>query len=98
MLTKNIKFKNFINLSRKASINNHKDLLLNFIKKNSKILSSFSKDYKYNYNKKLINKYKNFSNYVIIGMGGSILGSKAIYHFLNHKIKKNFFFFWQFRK
>ena len=25
-------------------------------------------------------------------MGGSILGSKAIYQFLSHKIKKNFFF------
>ena len=25
-------------------------------------------------------------------MGGSILGAKAIFHFLKHKIKKNFFF------
>ena len=26
-------------------------------------------------------------------MGGSILGSKSIYNFLHHKIKKEFFFF-----
>ena len=28
----------------------------------------------------------------MVGVGGSILGAKAIYYFLNHKIKKNFFF------
>ncbi len=40
-------------------------------------------------------KFKNFKNFktvIIIGMGGSILASKAIYHFLKHKIKKKFIF------
>ena len=32
------------------------------------------------------------TNFRIIGMGGSSLGSKAIYDFLNFKIKKNFLF------
>ena len=37
-------------------------------------------------------KIKNKNIYNIIGMGGSILGSKTIYSFLKHKIKKNFKF------
>lgn len=40
-------------------------------------------------------KYSNFKKYktiVIIGMGGSILGTKAIYSFLRHKIKKKLIF------
>ena len=50
--------------------------------------------YKYlnSYTNLNINKYKKYKNYRIIGMGGSVLGSKAIYNFLIHKIKKNFFF------
>ena len=46
-------------------------------------------------NIKFDEKYKNFKKFktiVIIGMGGSILGSKAIYSFLKHKIKKKFIF------
>ena len=40
-------------------------------------------------------KYSNFKKYktiIIIGMGGSILGAKAIYSFLKHKIKKELIF------
>ena len=51
-----------------------------------------TKKYKYSYKNKGITKYKNFFNYRIIGMGGSSLGAKAIYNFLKHKIKKNFYF------
>ena len=35
---------------------------------------------------------KKFKTIVIIGMGGSILGTKAIYSFLKHKIKKKLIF------
>ena len=48
--------------------------------------------YKDSFTKKNISKYKKYSNIVLIGMGGSILGAKAIYNFLEHKIKKNFYF------
>jgi len=41
---------------------------------------------------KNIKKYKNFQNLRVIGMGGSSLGSEAIYDFLRKKIKKNFTF------
>ena len=55
-------------------------------------IKSFKKNYNYSYNKEIINKYKKFSNINIIGMGGSSLGTKAIYSFLKHKIKKKLLF------
>ena len=48
--------------------------------------------YKYSYSKKIIKKYKKLSNLRIIGMGGSVLGSEAIYDFLKPKIKKKITF------
>ena len=93
MLSRNIKFKNFSNKSKSLSISRSFNVLKNdYFKKKLKILLSLSKNYKYSYNKKIVHKYKKFQNFKIIGMGGSILGPKAIYQFLNHKIKKNFFF------
>ena len=93
MISKNIKFKNFAEKSKKLLIANHfKKLKNSYFKKKLNLLSSLSDNYKYSYNKKIIYKYKKFNNFVVTGMGGSILGTKAIYYFLNHKIKKNFFF------
>ena len=93
MLSRNIKFKNFSNKSKSLSISRSFNVLKNdYFKKKLKILLSLSENYKYSYNKKIVHKYKKFQNIKIIGMGGSILGPKAIYQFLNHKIKKNFFF------
>ena len=93
MISKNIKFKNFIkskkNLTKSNKFKEIKNFLLN---KKLLLLHSFTKNYKYSYSKKIINKYKKFNNFAVIGMGGSILGSKAIYQFLNHKIKKKFIF------
>ena len=93
MLTNNIKFKNFSVKSKNLHLNKiFKNLKINYLKGQIKFLLSFSKSYKYSYSKKLVHKYKNFLNFRVIGMGGSILGAKAIFQFLNHKIKKNFFF------
>ena len=39
-----------------------------------------------------LEKFKKFNSVVLIGMGGSILGSEAIYDFLNCSIKKKFYF------
>jgi len=89
MLTKNIVFKNFkLKKDNKKIRHDFKS----FLKENSILLKSLSANYKNSYNKKLISKYKNFLNVRIIGMGGSILGTKAIYNFLKYKIKKNFYF------
>jgi len=89
MLTTNIKFKNF--KIKKKTINIKKELI-SLLNENNHVVNSLSKYYKNSFNKKTLFKYKKFSNYRIIGMGGSILGTQAIYDFLNSKIKKNFYF------
>ena len=89
MLTKKIRFKNF-----KGKIYNKKILndLKALLKEKNTVLESLSKSYKYSYGKKIVSKMKKYSHYRIIGMGGSILGTEAIYDFLREKIKKNFYF------
>jgi len=56
-------------------------------------LESYAKDYEFEFSNKLLKKYSKYKNIIILGIGGSILGTKAIYSFFNKKIKKNFFFF-----
>jgi len=90
MLTSRIDFKNFH--TRIKSKKNLKKKLKSLIKENSEILKSLSQNYKNNLNKRKLVKYKKFSNFRVIGMGGSILGTQAIYDFLNGKIKKKFSF------
>ena len=89
MLTKNINFKNF--KVKKSSNKIKKDLNIILKKKNS-ILNSLSSSYRNSYSKKTILKFKKYSHIKIIGIGGSIIGTKAIYQFLKNKIKKNFYF------
>jgi len=89
MLTKNIIFKNF---KLKKNTKKIKHDLKFFLKEKSILLKSLSANYKNSYNKKIISKYKKYSHIRIIGMGGSILGTKSIYDFLRDKIKKNFYF------
>ena len=48
---------------------------------------------KFNFKTRNLKKFKNFKTIVLIGMGGSILGSEAIYNFFKKKIKKKFYFF-----
>ena len=89
MLTKNIKLKLF----RKKKLNeNLKKKLKTLLNEENFIIKSLKKEYKNNFNKKRISKFKNFINYRVIGMGGSSLGTQAIYDFLEHKIKKKFEF------
>jgi glucose-6-phosphate isomerase len=89
MLTKNISFKNFKVRKNTKKIKNDLKLL---IKENNSIIKSLSPYYKNNYSKKLISKLKRNKDIRVIGMGGSILGTEAIYDFLKDKIKKNFYF------
>ena len=56
------------------------------------LFKTFFPKSKYNFNLKKIKRFKRFKTIIIIGMGGSILGSKAIYSFLKHKINKKFIF------
>ena len=52
----------------------------------------FNNDRNPNINFNDLNRFKKFKNVVLIGMGGSILGSEAIYNFLRNSIKKKFYF------
>ena len=53
------------------------------VDENNEIIKSLSSKYKNIYKKKQLLRYKTkFKNYRIIGIGGSILGTKAIYSFL----------------
>ena len=53
---------------------------------------SFSEYFRFDFNQKDLQNFKNFKTVVVIGIGGSILGSEAIYSFLRKKLKKKFFF------
>ncbi len=89
MLTRNINFKNFrIKRSNKKI---KQDIKL-FFKEDSSILESLKPTYKNSFNKGFTKKFKKYSDIIIIGMGGSILGTESIYDFLKYKIKKNFSF------
>ena len=92
MLTKNIYFNNF-NLKKKFNIKKKYFIFkkINWFVK-FPLLKSYSEKYKYSYDKIFIKKLKKFHNVNCIGMGGSILGTKAIYNFLQTKIKKKFTF------
>ena len=89
MLTKNISFKNF-----KIKKNNSKieRIFSSLIKEKNEVLLSMSKNYKNSFKNKIIKKYKNSYNFRLIGMGGSTLGTQAIYDFLEKKVKKKFSF------
>ena len=57
------------------------------------LIETFKKDYNYDFSQSLIKKFSKYKKIIIIGMGGSILGSKSIYSFFKEKIKKEVFFF-----
>ena len=54
---------------------------------------SYKKNYIFDFNSNTIRKFSKYDNIVIIGMGGSILGTKSIYSFFKSRIKKKVFFF-----
>ena len=89
MLTNQINFKNFKINKNSPTVKKNFILLIN---SKNEILESLSKNYKNNFTKNITKKFKNLFNFKIIGMGGSVLGSQAIYDFLKIKIKKNFIF------
>ena len=91
MLTKNIRLKKFGIKKNKKKIKYRFLKSLNFYK-NHKLIKSFSNDYSYDFSQHQIKKFKKFNNYNLVGMGGSSLGTKAIYNFLKPKIKKSFTF------
>ena len=94
MIKKSLDYKNFIkplflNKSRLKSLDSklHEilKLLPKLIKSKNETLNVLDKNFKFNFDFKDIKKFKKFNSLVIIGMGGSILGTEAIYQFLNQR-------------
>ena len=89
MIKKNIIQKN--NLNRKLVQKLSKDFkkIIKEIKVSienpNNIFNVLSDSYKFNFDIKDLKRFNKLSNLVIIGMGGSILGSEAIYEFLKKK-------------
>ena len=88
MLSRNTSLLNF----KLKRTNNTKKKVFKIFKRllssSNQVLSSLKSDYQDSYNKKFISKFKKYKNFRLVGMGGSILGAKAIYNFLTPKFKK----------
>ena len=89
MFTRNIIFTNFRKKKKKSIV---KKNLKQILKEKNQVILSLSNFYKNSFNNSIFKSFKKKFDYRIIGMGGSTLGSQAIYDFLNHKVKKNFVF------
>ena len=89
MLTPEINFVNFKKKLRTKKINN---IFKSLINENNSILQSLSKKYQDSFDNKFVKKFKKSNNFRLLGMGGSTLGSQAIYQFLKNKVKKKFDF------
>ena len=99
MLKKDNFFKNYtINLNEyNKNFKKTKNIFNSFLKdlKNNQIpmLKSYEKKYKFNFSTQTVKKFSKYENIIVIGIGGSILGTKSIYSFFKKKIKKKLFFF-----
>ena len=100
-MKKNILFKNSITKSfnNKSLHSKSKKNLNNILKKvfgtldiKKDTLHVLSKNLDLDFNLSELKKFKKYESVILIGMGGSILGTQAIYSFLKEKIKKKFIF------
>ena len=97
MLNINNFFNNFKSPKFKNNLKKTKNLFLSL--KNElenyeiPMMESYEKNYKFDFSEKTVKRFLKYENVIVIGMGGSILGTKSIYSFFKEKIKKNFFFF-----
>ena len=78
MLTKNILLKSFLRIKAENKLEKK---LNSILQKKSQLLNSLSKNYVDSYNFKKIRNISNKTSIRLIGMGGSILGSQAIFNF-----------------
>jgi len=98
MLKKENFFKNYFKDLKTYNKNLNKtkkafnSLIFDLEKNKIPMLKSYEKSYKYNFSASTVKKFSKYKNIVIIGMGGSILGTKSIYSFFKNKIKKKYFF------
>ena len=94
MFSKKIKITSFD--SKKKNNKKIKKKFIEILQKKNlkyKVIDTFSKNYKYSFNKKKIGSFKKYKVISIFGLGGSSLCIKAIYDFLRFKIKKKIHFY-----
>ncbi len=102
-MKKILDFKNNLHLikSKKVSIINKYSKSFNKIflelkkdlKNKKKTLNVLDNNFLFNFKISELKRFQKFKTIAIVGMGGSILGSEAIYSFLDNKIKKKIYFF-----
>ena len=101
MINKNLFIKNKIHkkiLSKKLDskiTKNYSNIFKEITKdinKKDKTHNVLSNNFKLNFKSDNLKRFKKFKTIIIIGMGGSILGSEAIYNFLKNKIRKKIYF------
>jgi glucose-6-phosphate isomerase len=88
MISKNIILKNFYSLKKNKKIKLELNKILD---SKNEVINSLKKEFRLNYDFKNLKIKKKF-NLRIIGIGGSILGAKAIFSFLSNTIKKKISF------
>ena len=101
-MKKNLQIKNIIhkdylkkNISKKLSEDFEKFIeeITDNVDLTREAYNVLSNHFKFNFNLSELKKFKKFKSIAIIGMGGSILGSEAIYNCFKKKIKKKVYFF-----
>ena len=96
LLIKNFITKKFYNIKknkRNVKISSKLlELILKNLHKDKNIFHLFYKNYELDFALKSFKKFEKFKSIIVIGMGGSILGIKALHSFLELKIKKEVIF------
>ena len=80
------------NFTKKKKVAKIKKNLHNLLLTRNELLKSLSSKYVNNYRIRNIKKIVGKNKIRLIGMGGSILGTQAIYNFLKDRVKKEFIF------
>lgn len=80
----------YFNISKK--FNQIFSELKNELNNKNKTINILDKKFSLNFKISELQKFKKFKKIAIIGMGGSILGSEAIYNFLEKRVKKKIYF------
>ena len=97
LIIKNCIKKKYLKNKRFHSFSKNFEKIISDIKFKSnsplEIYNLLNKNYKFNFKTSDLKIFKRFKSIAIIGMGGSILGTEAIYEFLKIKIKKKIYFF-----
>ena len=96
LLKNNININYFINnsyLKDKIKLNKIIKNIYSTLNNKKDTFHILSKKCDISFNKSDLEKFNKYKSVLVIGMGGSSLGTQAIYSFFKHKINKDFFFF-----